>query len=314
MRRLAPAVIGGSLASVAMTTLLVFASAPLAAACTEVSAAGLCAEVDVPGATPDAPIAVPVPVPEVPEALPPSPEPFGGQPVGAASTATLRGLTGIGIGVEVPDPCAEFGAFELCPGQLFEPLGEPAPAALAAPVPADAPPPPPPVDGAAVALQLIDRAPFEVAEIRTAPEAPFKSYVNLENWMWVPEGQWRDVVASVDAGTATVTITAAPTRVEWQMGDGGVRSCFDAGREWQTYYGDAEQTSCSYTYERPSITAATPEGAFKVQARFFYDVAWACAGACAEPGGALGEYPAPPATADLVVGERQSVVVSGSYR
>ncbi|MGB3762929.1 MAG: hypothetical protein WA966_06870 [Ornithinimicrobium sp.] len=153
-----------------------------------------------------------------------------------------------------------------------------------------------------------------MAEIRMAPEAPFKSYVNLENWMWVPQGQWHDVVASVDAGTATVMITAVPTRVEWQMGDGGARSCFDAGRKWQTSYGDAEQTSCSYTYDRPSITVATPEGAFPVQARFFYDVAWACAGACAEPGGSLGEYPAPPATADLVVSERQSVVVSGSYR
>ncbi|MGB3763200.1 MAG: hypothetical protein WA966_08255 [Ornithinimicrobium sp.] len=175
-------------------------------------------------------------------------------------------------------------------------------------------PAPAPVDGGAVAVQLIDRAPFEVAEVRTAPEAPFKSYVNLDNWMWVPGGQWHDVVASVDSGAATVTITAVPTRVEWQMGDGGVRSCFDAGREWQTFYGDAEQTSCSYTYERPSITAATPEGAFAVHARFFYDVAWTCAGACAEPGGALGEYPAPAGMADLVVGERQSVVVSGSYR
>ncbi len=290
-----------------------------AAACAQVTNLGVCVETMV--------LSAPQPTrPSVPVAPPPSDHSYS---LPTSSSTTYRGVdvgAGSGAGNSGPgyigyydSPEQTVDANGVRNGGVFRPydLAAPAPAAAAPPLPAPADgapaPPPPPVDGGVVAQQLIDRAPFEVAELRTAPQAPDKSYVNLETWLWVPAGQWHDVTASVDSGAATLTILATPTRVAWEMGDGGTTDCFDAGRAWQTYYTDFEQTSCSYTYERPSITATAPEGAFTVRGRFFYDVSWICTGSCVAPGGDLGEYPAPVATADLVVSEWQSVVISGEY-
>ena len=312
MRRVARLMLACVLAAAA-SLLVIAATTTPALACSKVYEVGICVESEVP-ATPPTAWQSSEPVAPNSHYVAPSSGVRGTLETGIDVGVGGRGSSGPGyIGYYDPSeaPCTYY-----CPGGTFRDF---APAEPGAPAPAPAPggaaplpaPPPPPVDGGAVAQQLLDRAPFEVAQLRTAPHAPDKSYVNLENWLWVPRSQWHEVTASVDAGVATVSIVAKPTRVLWEMGDGGVTSCYDAGRPWRNYYTDAAQTGCSYTYEYPS-TVEEPGGAYTLEARFYYDVSWSCTGSCVSPGGALGEYPAPAATADLVVGERQSVVIRGS--
>lgn len=159
------------------------------------------------------------------------------------------------------------------------------------------------------------RAPFEVAQVHTAPAAPNKTYVGLDTWLWIPDGQWHDVSVSMTTGGATIQLMARPSRVAWDMGDGtGGTSCTDAGRPWVNGMADAARTSCSYNYQRLSTVGSSggydPDRAFTVTGGLLYEVSWTCAGNCSAPEGDLGEYPAPTSSADLVVTERQSVVVN----
>jgi hypothetical protein len=168
-------------------------------------------------------------------------------------------------------------------------------------------------DARTIALNAVERVPFVTPEVHTAPAEEQPTYVHLENWLWVPEGQWRTVEASVKVGGTTVTVTAEPSKIEWDMGDGHTKVCRNAGRAWAKGMTDAAKTSCGYAYDTISVKDAAgrynPAGRFGVTARFFYEVRWSCTGACSAPGGPLGEYSGPLSpVAELEVRQRQTVV------
>lgn len=165
---------------------------------------------------------------------------------------------------------------------------------------------PPVVDGATVARTLAERAPFEIVELNVAPSPPNKSYVNLKNWLWIPDRQWHDISVSLGINGARVTMTAKPSRVQWDMGDGTTKSCLDTGRAWQQGLSDSAETTCGYTY-----SSTSPDGGYTITSRLYYDITWTCTGRCSAPSGSLGEWAAPSTTTSLVVGERQSVVIGG---
>lgn len=184
-----------------------------------------------------------------------------------------------------------------------EPFGVPAGAGGPAAIP----------DARTIALNATKRVPFVTAEVHTAPAVGQSTYVHLENWLWVPEGQWHTVQASVTVGGTTVTVTAEPSKIEWVMGDGHTKVCRNAGRAWVRGMTDAAQTSCGYAYNTISVKdragAYDPDGRFGVTAQFFYEVRWSCTGACSAPGGDLGEYFGPLSpVAELEVRQRQTVV------
>lgn len=173
---------------------------------------------------------------------------------------------------------------------------------------------PPVVDAAGLALQLVERAPFEVADVRTAPDARFHTYVNVQNWVWVPASQWHEVSVSLTANGATVTLRATPSRLQVDMGDGArPLVCRSAGRAWRTGMTDAATTSCSYAYKKISTVNAAgrykADGRFTMQGRLYYAVAWTCTGNCSGAAGTLGEFPAPMgAPQQMEVRQRQTVV------
>lgn len=174
---------------------------------------------------------------------------------------------------------------------------------------------PPLVDAGDLALQLVARAPFEVADLRLAPDPALHSYVNVENWVWVPKRQWHDVSVSLTVNGATVTLTASPSKLQVDMGDGGgPLVCRTAGRRWVIGMGDAAQTSCAHAYRTVSTVGTgggyDARGRFAVVGRLFYTVAWRCTGRCSAGAGTLpGEYPAPPGDEIQVeVRQRQTVV------
>ena len=80
-------------------------------------------------------------------------------------------------------------------------------------------------------------------------------------------------------------MTATPTRVVWDMGDGETVTCGGPGTPYDTSRPSAEQqTDCSYTYERTS--AGQPNDRFRVTATVFWSVSFTSnVGA----GGTLGE-------------------------
>ena len=175
---------------------------------------------------------------------------------------------------------------------------------------------PPVVDAAGVALQLTERAPFEVAEVHIAPDATFHTYVNVQNWVWVPQAQWHEVSISLSANGATVTLRATPSKIDVDMGDGArPLVCRTAGREWRKGMTDAATTSCGYAYKKVSTVNAAggyAEGKrFTVQGRLFYVVDWTCTGNCSGASGTLGEFPAPSGAAQQIeVRQRQTVVTN----
>jgi hypothetical protein len=164
------------------------------------------------------------------------------------------------------------------------------------------------VDAAAIARAMLARAPFEVANLQMAPPYGSHTYIRIENWFWVPEGQWHNVSLTEDVGPAAVTLTAEPSRLVVDTGNNSPApaSCSDAGRPWRDGMSNAAQTTCSYTYE----SIKNPSGdTYNVSGRIYYEVSWTCAGACSAPAGALGEYPAPASEEHPVeVRQRQTVV------
>jgi hypothetical protein len=199
-------------------------------------------------------------------------------------------------------------------------------------------------DAETIARQLVARAPFEVADVHVAPPPTAYSYVNFENWLWVPRQQWHDVSASLSISGATVTLTATPSRVHWRLGTAGetqrgcsgVRGsvwgsgsyqvvdelpcsvgvdCYDPGQAWVPGMTDIAKTTCSWTYLRASSYNSTGNidpslRGWTITGQFYYDVSWSCVGNCSGTEGSLGEYPAPSSTSCLTVYERQSVTVN----
>lgn len=169
--------------------------------------------------------------------------------------------------------------------------------------PGEEPGPPTPEQLASTALGLM---PLAQAEVHTAPAPPSATYVGVENWLWVPDDQWRTLTKSVNAGATTVTVTAAPSQIVWNLGPASI-TCYGPGKPWEQGMSDAATTTCGYTYETSSVDE--PDGSFAISATIRYQVAWTCAGACPTTGGDLGLVDAPAGTSTLRVLQRQTVVV-----
>lgn len=130
---------------------------------------------------------------------------------------------------------------------------------------------PAPVDPGELAQQAVGLLPLETAEVQTAPQSPDRSYVGVENWLWVPSSQWTTLTKTVSAGGTSVTVTARPDRVVWDMGP-ATTTCFSAGLAWASGMTDAAETTCGFTY---SVTSRSQPD---LSARIQYQVDWTCAG------------------------------------
>jgi hypothetical protein len=163
------------------------------------------------------------------------------------------------------------------------------------------------VDPRVLAQRALDQMSLAVPEIGMAPQAPQRTTVGLETWLWVPDGQMGSMSHTVTAGPTSVTATARPTRVDWDLTEGAT-SCFSAGREWIPG-SSGLTTDCSYTFT--TLSADQPDGTYAVSATIAYEVTWTCTGVCLSDGGDLGEAPSPTSNTGIEVIERQTVVKVG---
>lgn len=140
------------------------------------------------------------------------------------------------------------------------------------------------VDPQQLAQQARDEVPTPSPSIQMNPPEDKGEVTNVETWLWVPPSQWQPVTASASAGNVTVTTTATPDHVVWDMGNGDAVTCNGPGTPYDTSRPAAEQsTDCSYTYRRSS--ARESDGRYHVTATVYYQVAWTATGVAA--GGAL---------------------------
>jgi len=164
----------------------------------------------------------------------------------------------------------------------------------------------PQVDPAELAQQAFDRLrrTLPAPRVGTSPDVATDQLVNLATWLWITD-PWEPLTATASLGGVSVTVTARPVAVAWDMGDGTRVRCDGPGRRYDPLIPAAAQTTdCSHTYRASS--AGQPGQRYQVTATRSWDVTWAVAGGTG--GGDLGTVEQS-ATVPLRVAETQALVV-----
>jgi hypothetical protein len=127
------------------------------------------------------------------------------------------------------------------------------------------------VSASALASDAWDISRIPLPDINLNPGEERDQVVNVATWMWV-DG-WAPISASASAGGVTVTVTASPTHVEWDMGDGTVVDCAGPGAVYdESRPADAQSTDCSHTYRRSSASQADQR--YRIAATSYWHVTW----------------------------------------
>jgi hypothetical protein len=138
--------------------------------------------------------------------------------------------------------------------------------------------------------------------VRTSPPSEQDQLVNLPTWLWVEDWSPRSATASVPGVSSTVTAT--PTRVVWDMGNGDQVVCRGPGKPYDLSLKEHQQSSdCTYTYRASS--AGQPGQRFQASATMTWSVSWTASGA--PGGGDLGEVSST-TTFSMRVAEGQALV------
>lgn len=162
-----------------------------------------------------------------------------------------------------------------------------------------------PVDPLLLAQSARDQLVLPLPRPRTNPSADRSQLVNLRTWLWIDPAGWQPLSKTASAGTVSATVTASPTSVRWEMGDGAVVTCRGPGIPYDPSRPEsAQSTDCSHIYKRSS--AGQPDERYTVQVTITYGVSWTVTGA--PGGGDLGVIETSESL-PLRVAEGQAVVV-----
>ena len=141
--------------------------------------------------------------------------------------------------------------------------------------------------------------------IRMAPPTD-KLIVNFATRLWINPSIWRPLIATAAVGGVSATVTATPSRVVWNMGDGSTVTCRGPGNAYDPSRDPSLQpTDCSYTYQAPS--KSQPGGRYAVSVRVYWHAVWTSRGVAG--GGDLGEIAGDPRTSEVTVDVVRAVVV-----
>lgn len=130
-----------------------------------------------------------------------------------------------------------------------------------------------------LAERAVKDAELPVPTVVTSPPPDQPLVVNLATWLSVDPAVWAPVNVSAAAGGVTVTATAVPDRVVWDLGNSDRVSCDGPGTRYDPNRPASEQSpTCSYTYRQP--------GSYQITATVEWRVTWQAVGAAG--GGDLG--------------------------
>jgi hypothetical protein len=109
--------------------------------------------------------------------------------------------------------------------------------------------------------------------IKSSPPLGQPQLIRLPTWLWISRTPWAPVEKTAAVPGESVTATAVPAVVTWQMGDGRKVTCDGPGTPYTAAYSPSSPSpDCGYTYTRPS--APQPGGVFRVTATITWDVSW----------------------------------------
>jgi hypothetical protein len=141
--------------------------------------------------------------------------------------------------------------------------------------------------------------------IQSSPAPGQLQLTRLPTWLWVSKAIWAPQSRTAAVPGESVTATAAPASVSWDMGNGATVTCGGPGIPYTSKDSPASASpDCGYTYTRSS--AGQPGGAYRATATITWDITWT------GPGGAGGAL-APlftTAIADFQVAQAQAVNVA----
>lgn len=124
------------------------------------------------------------------------------------------------------------------------------------------------VDVEAVAYEA--RASLSIAEpqVEMSPSADAPVLVQVPVWMWIPSDDWDSESATASVPGGSVTVTATPSSVSWDMGDGTTVECDGPGTAYNPGVHDPSEPSpdCGHTY--------TSTGEREVVAQISWEVEW----------------------------------------
>jgi hypothetical protein len=124
------------------------------------------------------------------------------------------------------------------------------------------------VDAPTLARQAFRILPLDYPVPSTAPPRTARQLAGVRTWLWIDPADYRPVSATVEVPGLSVTATARPTNVRWNMGsDPDPVRCDGPGTAYDPRRPDGEQTTnCSYVFQR--------SGDVTVVVRIDWEVAW----------------------------------------
>jgi len=175
------------------------------------------------------------------------------------------------------DPNAGTLVVNICNGPtryVFVPDAAPVPGA-----PAAAPPPPPPPDPAVLAQRAYGELtlPKPVSkrspdENNSDPQYGGLPYTWVQLWTWVWAGEWQPLARTVELRGVSATVTATPTSLIFDPGDGSAPvTCQGPGRPWTPADGSNPPSAggCGYMYR-----SVTPNGPLTATTSIQWSVEW----------------------------------------
>lgn len=133
----------------------------------------------------------------------------------------------------------------------------------------------PPLSPEGVAQLAYNQLRLPAPDIRTNPAG--RHLVNLPSWLWLTRSSWAPVSATASVPGVSVTATAEPESVRWQLGDGATVTCEGPGTPYRAGTDPrASSPNCGHTYRRSSL--GEPDDRFAVSAMATWTVRWSGAG------------------------------------
>jgi hypothetical protein len=128
-----------------------------------------------------------------------------------------------------------------------------------------------------LAEQAVRQLSFPTLSIYASPPTGADQLVGLPTWLWLEEGDWHPITATAAVPGESITATATPNSVTWNLGDGNTIVCQGPGTPYTAVDPpDEASPTCGHTYVNSS--AGQPGNAFTVTATVSWNVSWAGAG------------------------------------
>jgi hypothetical protein len=126
------------------------------------------------------------------------------------------------------------------------------------------------VDFEALAYQAYASFSLGSLRISMSPSAETPVLVQVPVWMWVDADDWQPETATASVPGGSVTVTATPSSVSWDMGDGQSVDCKGPGTAYDASEHDpaAASPDCGHTY------TSTNGGSVDVTASMSWAVEW----------------------------------------